>query len=391
VEEAPPVDVREDFLPLSRPAVGEEEIEAVAASLRSGWITSGPRVAEFEERFRELTGAPHAVAVASATAGLHLVLKALGIGQGDEVVTPSMTFASTVNQIALAGASPVFSDCDYGTLLASPEEMTERITPRTRAVIPVHFAGVPADLDPIREAAGRAGVPVIEDAAHAVGTAYRGKAVGGHGNVAIFSFHPIKNITTGEGGMVTCYDEGVARRLRLLHFHGIERDAWRRYGKGGMPHYDIQEPGFKYNLTDIQAAIGVVQMRKVGEMNARRAFLAGRYREGLRGVAGVDLPVVPPYPHEHSWHLFIVKVTSMDRDAFLGRLADYNVGAGLHFPPCHLLRYVRERYGSKDGDLPGCELAGKRIVSLPLFPGMEDRDVDYVCDAVREILPEGSK
>jgi len=382
------VDVREDFLPLSRPAVGEEEIEAVIASLRSGWITSGPRVAEFEERFREFTGAPHAVAVASATAGLHLVLRALGIGRGDEVVTPSMTFASTVNQVALAEASPVFADCDYGTLQAPPEEFTGRITPRTRAVIPVHFAGAPADLDPIREAADRARVPVIEDAAHAVGTAYRGKAVGGHGNVAIFSFHPIKNITTGEGGMVTCYDEVLARKLRLLRFHGIERDAWRRYGKGGTPHYDIQEPGFKYNLTDIQAAIGIVQMRKVGEMNARRALLAGRYLEGLAGIAGIDLPMSPPYPHEHSWHLFIVKVTSMDRDAFLERLAEFNVGAGIHFPPCHLLRYVSERYGTKEGDLPDCELAGKRMVSLPLFPGMEDRDIDYVCDAVREILSE---
>ena len=385
------MDIRKDFLSLSRPAIGDEEVEAVAASLRSGWITSGPRVAELEERFREFTGAPHAVAVSSATAGLHLVLTALGIRRGDEVVTPSMTFASTVNQVALAGAVPVFADCDYGTLQAPPEEITGRITRKTRAVIPVHFAGAPVDLDPIREAADRAGVPVIEDAAHAVGTSYRGKAVGGHGNTAIFSFHPIKNITTGEGGMVTCYDEGLARKLRLLRFHGIERDAWRRYGKGGTPHYDIVEPGYKCNLTDIQAAIGVVQMRKVGEMNARRRFLAARYRDGLRSVPGVDLPVSPTYPHEHSWHLFIAKVTSMDRDAFLGRLAEFNVGAGLHFPLCHLLRYVRERYGTREGDLPGCELAGKRIVSLPLFPGMEDRDVDYVCDSVREILSEAVK
>lgn len=385
------MDIRKDFLPLSRPTVGDEEVEAVATSLRSGWITSGPRVAELEERFREFTGAPHAVAVSSATAGLHLVLMALGIGRGEEVVTPSMTFASTVNQIALAGSVPVFADCDYGTLHVSPEEITARITPRTRAVIPVHFAGVPADLDPIREAADRAGVHVIEDAAHAVGTTYRGKAVGGHGNTAIFSFHPIKNITTGEGGMVTCYDEGLARRVRLLRFHGIERDAWRRYGKGGTPHYDILEPGYKYNLTDIQAAIGVVQIRKIGEMNARRRLLAVRYRDGLRGVPGVELPVLPPYPHENSWHLFVVKVTTMDRDAFLERLAEFNVGAGIHFPPCHLLRYVRERFGTREGDLPGCELAGKRIVSVPLFPEMEDRDVDYVCDSVREILSEAVK
>jgi len=380
------VNKREDFLPLSRPAIGNEEIEAVAASLRSGWITSGPKVAEFEEGFRELTGAPHAVAVASATAGLHLVLTAYGIGRGDEVVTPSMTFASTVNQIALAGASPVFVDSDYGTLLPFPEGIAERITPRTKAVIPVHFAGAPADLDPIRKAADRVGAVLIEDAAHAVGTAYRGKPVGGSGNTAIFSFHPIKNITTGEGGMVTCHDEALAGRLRLLRFHGIERDAWRRYGKGGTPDYDITEPGFKYNLTDIQAAIGVVQLRKVGEMNARRASLAERYLAGLAGVPGVDFPVSPPYPHVNSWHLFIVKVTSVDRDAFLGRLAEFNVGAGIHFPPCHLLRYVRERYGTKEGDLPDCERAGSRIVSLPLFPDMREADVDYVCGAVREIL-----
>lgn len=382
------LEIRKDFLPLSRPAIGEEEIEAVAASMRSGWITSGPRVAELEERFRALTGAPHAVAVASATAGMHLVLTALGVGPGDEVVTPSLTFASTVNQIALRGAAPVFADSDYGTLQVDPGDLARRITRRTKAVVPVHFAGAPADLDPIREAADRAGVPVIEDAAHAVGTTYRGKPAGGHGNIAVYSFHPIKNVTTGEGGMVTCYDEGLAGALRLLRFHGIERDAWKRYGKGGTPHYDIREPGYKYNLTDIQAAIGVVQLGKVESLNARRAALAARYLSGLRGVAGIDLPVSPPYPHAHSWHLFIVKAASLDRDAFIGKLAEYNIGVGLHFPPCHLLSFVRERYGTKEGDLPGCERAGSRILSLPLFPGMADADVDYVCAAVREILAE---
>jgi UDP-4-amino-4-deoxy-L-arabinose-oxoglutarate aminotransferase len=383
------LEIRKEFLPLSRPELDDEEIDAVAACLRSGWITSGPKVAELEERFRSLTGAPHAVAVASATAGMHLVLAALGVGEGDEVVTPSMTFASTVNQITLRGARPVFADSDYGTLQALPGELARAVTKRTRAVIPVHFAGAPADLDPIRDAADRAGVPVIEDAAHAVGTSYRGKPAGGHGNTAIYSFHPIKNITTGEGGMVTCFDGELAKRLRLLRFHGIERDAWKRYGKGGTPHYDIREPGYKYNLTDLQAALGVVQMGKVARMNARRAALSARYREGLAGVAGIDLPASPPYPHEHSWHLFIVKVTSMDRDAFIGRLAERNIGVGLHFPPCHLLSYVRQRFGTKEGDLPGCERAGARLLSLPLFPGMADGDVDYVCAAIREILSEG--
>lgn len=378
--------IRDEFLPLSRPAIGQEEVEAVVAALTSGWITSGPKVAELEEIFRARTGAPHAVAVTSATAGLHMVLAALEIGPGDEVVTPSMTFASTVNQVALRGATPVFADSDYATMQVLPGEMAARITPRTRAVIPVHFAGAPADLDPIREAAGRSGVPVIEDAAHAVGTSYKGTPAGGIGDVAIFSFHPIKNVTTGEGGMITCRDGALAKRLRLLRFHGIERDAWKRYGKGGVPHYDIREPGYKYNLTDIQATLGVVQMRRVGELNARRGELAARYMRGLSGVRGIDLPQPPPYPHEDSHHLFIVKATGMERDAFIGRLADFNVGAGLHFPPCHLLSFVRERYGTKEGDLPGCELAGKRILSLPLFPGMADGDVDYVCAAIREIL-----
>ncbi len=390
------VKIRDEFLPLSRPALGEEEVAAVAESLRSGWITSGPRVAELEGIFRDVTGAPHAVAVTSATAGLHIVLSALGIGPGDEVVTPSMTFASTVNQVVLRGATPVFADCDYGTLEVLSGALSARINPRTKAVIPVHFAGAPADLDPIREAADLAGIPVIEDAAHAVGTVYRGVPAGGPprpgaaGNIAVFSFHPIKNITTAEGGMVTCYDDAFAARLRLLRFHGIERDAWKRYGKGGTPHYDIREPGYKYNLTDLHAAIGVVQMRKVAALNARRAELARRYFALLSGVPGIDLPGTVPYPHAHSWHLFIVKVTGMDRDAFIGALARRNVGAGLHFPPCHLLSYVRERFGTREGDLPETERAGRRIVSLPLFPGMTDGDAEYVCEAVREILAEGS-
>jgi UDP-4-amino-4-deoxy-L-arabinose-oxoglutarate aminotransferase len=388
------VKIRTDFLPLSRPALGAEEEAAVVACLRSGWITSGPKVQELEGIFREATGAPHAVAVASATAGLHIVLAALGIGPGDEVVTPSLTFASTVNQVALRGAAPVFAEIDYGTLQVLPGDLAAKITPRTKAVIPVHFAGAPADLDPIRAAADRAGVPVIEDAAHAVGTFYKSVPAGGPagpgkaGNIAVFSFHPIKNITTGEGGMVTCHDGALAERLRLLRFHGIERDAWKRYGKGGTPHYDIREPGYKYNLTDLHAAVGVVQMGKVAALNDRRAELARRYFAGLRGISGIDLPAEAGYPHVHSWHLFIVKATGIDRDGLIAALAERNVGVGLHFPPCHLLSFVKERYGTKEGDLPQTELAGGRILSLPLFPGMSFGDVDYVCEAIREILSE---
>jgi dTDP-4-amino-4,6-dideoxygalactose transaminase len=230
------------------------------------------------------------------------------------------------------------------------------------------------------------GITVIEDAAHAVGTYYRGIHAGGFGRIAIFSFHPIKNITSGEGGMVTHYDENLEKELRLLRFHGIERDAWKRYGKGGNPDYDVEAPGFKYNLTDMQAALGVSQLEKVTAFNRRRRELAQLYMDGLRPLAGLELPEAPDYPHEHAWHLFVVKVLSMNREGFMARLGDYNIGYGLHFPAAHLLTYVKERYGTASGMLPETERAAPRIISLPLFPEMTDDDVRYVCEAIGEIL-----
>jgi len=378
--------IREDFLPLNRPSIDETDIQAVNRCLRSGWITTGAVSKAFEERFSKLTGAPYAVSLSSATAGMHLALAALGIGPGDEVITPSMTFVSTVNMIALAGAKPVFVDCDYGTLNINPDLVEDKITERTKAIIPVHFAGAPADMDPILEMADRKGVVVIEDAAHAVGTYYKGVHAGGFGRMAIFSFHPIKNITTGEGGMVTHYDEQVEKSLRLLRFHGIERDAWKRYGKGGNPDYDVAVPGFKYNLTDLQAALGISQLDRLDTFNRRRGELAGLYREGLRKLDGIHLPQSPDYAHGHAWHLFIIKVLSMKRDRFMERLADYNIGYGLHFPATHLLTYVKERFGTSGGTLPQTEKAAERIISLPLFPDMSDDDIFYICEAIQEIL-----
>ncbi|HOK06854.1 MAG TPA: aminotransferase class I/II-fold pyridoxal phosphate-dependent enzyme [Syntrophales bacterium] len=379
---------RETFLPFNRPTIADEDVEAVASCLRSGWITTGPRCGEFEDLFRRLTGASGAVSVSSATAGMHLLLTALGIGPGDEVITPSLTFASTVNQIVLRGARPVFVDVEYGTLNLDPARLEEAVTPRTKAVIPVHFAGAPADMDGILKIAERHGLFVIEDAAHALGTTYRGVHAGGFGVPAVFSFHPIKNITTGEGGMITVDDAALEAKLRLLRFHGIARDAWRRYGKGGDPSYDVFDPGYKYNLTDLQAALGISQLRRLGDFNRRRASLATRYLEGLAGVAGLDLPAVPPYPHEHSWHLFVVKVTGMERERFWAGLADWNIGYGLHFPAAHLLDYVRGRLGPQ-ATLPETERAARGIVSLPLYPAMTEGDVDYVCRAVRRILAAG--
>ena len=376
--------IREDFLPLNRPSIGDAEIAAVSACLKSQWITTGPLCKDLEEQFKNLTGAKYAVSLTSATAGMHLVLLALGVGPGDEVITPSMTFASTVNMIALLGAKPVFVDIDYGTLNLDVDQIEAAITPRTKAIIPVHFAGAPADMNRIKEIAERYHLTVIEDAAHAVGTCYRGVHAGGFGAIAIFSFHPIKNMTTGEGGMITHNDERLEKTLRVLRFHGIERDAWKRYGKGGNPEYDIEQPGYKYNLPDMQAALGLVQFSRLEEFNGRRQMLVKLYRENLGDLEGVDFPDDPPFPHTHARHLFVPKVRAMERGRFMERLSDYNIGYGLHFPACHLLSYVKKRFGIVS--LPETERAAGTIISLPLFPDMADGDVLYVCDAVREIM-----
>jgi UDP-4-amino-4-deoxy-L-arabinose-oxoglutarate aminotransferase len=371
---------------MNRPSIGEAEISAVTDCLRSRWITTGALCKAFEEKFQHLTGAKYAISLTSGTAGMDILLTALGIGKGDEVLTPSLTFASTVNMIALHGARPVFVDIDYDTLNVNVDGIEALITPRTKAIIPVHFGGAPADMDKIREIAKRHKLIVIEDAAHAVGTRYRGIHAGGFGESAVFSFHPIKNITTGEGGLVTHNDEELERKLRLLRFHGIERDAWKRYGRGGNPEYDIEAPGWKYNMTDMQAALGIAQFDRLEEFNRRRAEIVSLYERGLREISGLELTVDPDYPHEHAHHLFVVKITGMKRERFMEKLSACNIGYGLHFPPCHLLKYVRERYGTIS--LPETEKAAMRILSLPLFPEMTDDDAGYVCEAIKEILQD---
>ena len=378
--------IRKDFLPFSRPSIGEAEINAVVACLKSGWITTGALCKAFEEQLCALTGAKRAVSLSSATAGMQLMLSALNVGPGDEVITPSMTFASTVNMIALHQAKPVFVDIDYGTLNLCCDEIEEKITKRTKAIIPVHFAGAPADMDRVNRLARKYSLKVIEDAAHAVGAYYKGTHAGGFGHPAIFSFHPIKNITTGEGGMITLKSAALEKKLRLARFHGIERDAWKRYGKGGNPSYDIAEPGYKYNMPDLLAALGLAQMERWRELNARRRMLAGIYLEGLRGTEGLDLPEVPSYDHVHAWHLFIVKVKSIAREVFMQKLSQYNIGYGLHFPPAHSLSYVKKRFGVKAKSLPQTSRAAGRVISLPLFPEMTENDVHYVCGAIKEIL-----
>lgn len=378
--------IREDFLPLSRPSISDREIEGIVDCLKSGWITTGPVCKSFEDKFCELTGASYAISLSSATAGMHIVLLALGVGEGDEIITPSMTFASTINMIAMLKAKPVFVDSHYGTLNINADMIEEKISRKTKAIIPVHFAGAPVDMDRILKIAQRHHLAIIEDAAHAVGTYYKGVHAGGFGKIAIFSFHPIKNITSGEGGMITHSDEKLENQLRLLRFHGIERDAWKRYGKGGNPEYDIHQPGFKYNLTDIQAALGLAQLSRLAEINSRRVELAELYMGGLKGIVGLELPGVPEYPNVHAWHLFTVKILSMDRGLFMEKLSQHNIGYGLHFPACHHLSYVKRQFATVIGMLPETERAADKIISLPLFPDMKNDDVFYVCDAIREIL-----
>ncbi|MGD0021698.1 MAG: aminotransferase class I/II-fold pyridoxal phosphate-dependent enzyme [Smithellaceae bacterium] len=381
--------IRKEFLPFSRPSIGEAEINKVVTCLKSGWITTGALCQEFEAGFCRLTGAKQAIALNSATAGMHLILTALNIGEGDEVITPSLTFASTINMIALRKATPVFVDVDYGTLNINAALIEEKITPRTKVIIPVHFAGAPADMEKINQLAQKYNLVVIEDAAHAVGTYYKGIHAGGFGHAAIFSFHPIKNITTAEGGMITLNDAVLEKKLRLMRFHGIERDAWRRYGKGGNPSYDIMEPGYKYNMPDLLAALGLAQLERWPELNAKRSKLAQLYLEGLKGTKGIDLPQSPQSEQTHAWHLFVIKILALDRDKFMNRLAEYNIGYGLHFPPAHTLSYVKKRYAASSDILAETEKAADKIISLPLFPDMRQEDVQYVCAAIKEIVNHG--
>lgn len=393
------------YVPLSRPTIEDEEIGSVVECLRSGWLTSGPKVLAFEAAFRTRLGTAHAVAVNSATAGLHLALAALGVGPGDEVITTSLTWPSTVNAIELLGARPVFADVVADSLLIDVDDLARRITDRTRAVLPVHYAGAPADLDTLhgiitdgagadRVAADRP-IAVLHDAAHALGTVYKGREIGGPQSLAgrdaaVFSFHPIKNITTGEGGMVLTQDDRLAERVRLLRFHGVTKDAWARREGRGPAQYEVIEPGWKYNMLDLQAALGIEQLAKLDRFNRDRAELAARYDELLAGISEIRPIGRPPYQHDHAWHLYVVRLDldrlPMDRDRFMHELAEEGIGSGLHFSPVHLHRYYAEKYGYRLGDLPVTEKAGAAILSLPLYPAMTFAQQDRVVSAIKKII-----
>lgn len=374
------------FLPFSRPAIGDEEIAAVTQVLKSGWITTGPKNQELEQLFCQTFGCKHAIAVSSATAGMHVTLMALNIGPGDEVITPSQTWVSTINIITLLGATPVFVEVDRDTLMVDAARIAKAITPRTKAIIPVHYAGAPADLDPIYALAAQHQIMVVEDAAHAIGTRYRERWIGTQGT-AIFSFHAIKNVTCAEGGLITTDDDDFAAKVRMLKFHGLGVDAFDRQMQGRKPQAEVITPGYKYNLADINAAIAVVQLHRLPKLNARRAVLVARYRELLADTPLQPL-AVPDYPHLHSNHLFMVRVDAkrcgIDRDAFMQALQQQEIGTGLHFRAAHTQKYYREKY--PEVSLPDTEWNSACLCTLPLFPDMTDDDLERVVRVIHQVL-----
>ncbi|HAH78237.1 MAG TPA: UDP-4-amino-4,6-dideoxy-N-acetyl-beta-L-altrosamine transaminase [Ruminococcaceae bacterium] len=381
---------REDFIPYNRPDLTEREVAAVAETLRSGWIAKGPRTVEFEKKFAEYVGARHAVAMNSCTAALHVALLAKGIGPGDEVITTPMTFASTASTILHVGAKPVFADIDYKTGCIDPGEIEKKITPRTKAVVPVHYSGQVCDLDRIYAIAEKYGLYVSEDAAHALASRYKGRLIGNRlQGSASYSFYATKNLTTGEGGMLATDDDEIDAKARIWAGQGMSHNAWNRYAKGGAWRYDICEPGFKYNMFDIQAALGLVQLSRMGEMQARRLKIAEKYQREFAKIDAVEPPFVPDYA-THSWHLYVLRIVpellTIDRDRFITELNSRNVGTSVHFIPVTDMSAYTSRFGFKPGDFPNTEKHFQRIISLPLYPTLTDEQADYVVDAVRDIV-----
>lgn len=382
--------VRATFLPFGAPCLGEEEIEEVVATLRSRWIGTGPRVQQFEASFAKYVGAPHAVAVSSCTAALHLALLVAGVKPGDEVITTVLTFAATANAIIYCGAKPVFVDIEPETLNLDPQKVAEALSPRTKAVIPVHFGGLPVDLEALAAVVGK--IPIIEDAAHAIGSRYRGKIIGGHGNCVCFSFYPNKNITTIEGGLLTFFEESYRERFLRLRQHGMDRDAWNRYQTQTLVHCVLLELGFKYNMTDVQAAMGLHQLKRVEDFLARREAIAVQYDQAFATLPGVRRQFRPRDLQEnrHGLHLYVLILDpeqyKAPRDHIVMALRAENIGAGIHYTPLHQEIYYRQLLGLPNGSFPVAEEVGANIFTLPLTPCMDEQDVRDVIDATLKVL-----
>jgi UDP-4-amino-4-deoxy-L-arabinose-oxoglutarate aminotransferase len=382
-------------LPFSRPCISEEAIAAVGEVLRSGWITSGPKVIQFEKEFAAYCGAKHAVAVSSATAGIDLALAALHLQPGEEVIVPSINWVSGANLVELNGGTSVLCDVLRSSMQIDPASVAERITPRTRAIMPVHFAGAPCDLPALRKLAPpSSGIAILEDAAHATGTRIRGVPVGRESELAVFSFHPSKNMTTAEGGMVLTDQEERADWLRLARFHGIRKDAWKHHGRSGKDVYQVLFPSRKYNLTDIQAVLGIHQLREVDRFNAERHRLAMGYHERLRELEILEPLALPEHSEDrHSWHIFVVALAlerlKGGRAAAVDLLEQQGIGTAIHYPAVHTQEYYAAKYPGLD--LPVSAWASERLLSIPLFPGMTDGDLDRVAEALLRVERELGK
>ncbi len=379
---------RTEFLPFARPLIGDDEIAAVVETMRSGWLTMGPRTREFEHAFAEFIGAPHAVALNSGTAALHLALEAIGIGPGDEVIVPTYTFTASAAVVHHLGATPVLVDVRANDLNLDPDRVAAAITPRTRAIVPVHIGGQSCEMAALTEIAAQHGLRLVDDAAHALPTRYQGRQIGTFGDATAFSFYVTKNMTTGEGGMLTTADAAVAERARLMRLHGMSKDAWKRYTAEGTWHYDIEAPGFKCNMTDLAAAIGLCQLAKVAAMAARRTEIADRYNAAFANEAGLETPWVNP-EGEHAWHLYLLRLhpeaITIDRPAFIQELTARNIGTSVHFIPLHLHSYYRDAGGYAPNAFPVAQAEYERVISLPIYAAMSDTDVDDVIAAVLDI------
>lgn len=379
------------LVPYHVPLIEEEEIQAVVETLRSGWITTGPKTKTFEDAFARYIGARHGVAVNSCTAALHLSLEAIGLKKDDEVIVPTLTFTSTAEVVAYFGARPVLVDVDPIYFNLSLQTVQKRITPRTRAIIPVHFAGHPCAMDSILVFAAGRGLTVVEDAAHAIPAKYRDQNIGTLSPLTAFSFYATKTLTTGEGGMVTTDDDSLANRIRLMRLHGMSRDAWKRYSAEGSWRYEVCEAGYKYNMTDPQAALGLVQLAKCDDMWRRRVAIVHKYDRALKPLDAYRLPRVSP-DVQHAWHLYVLliepQVLRIGRDQVIEELRKRGIGTAVHFIPLHLHPYYQRAWGYRPGEFPVAEDYFERCISLPIYPGMKDDDIDQVVEGLRDISIE---